>query len=113
MKYGNRRVEFNGIRFDSIKERDRYCELKLLERAGKIKDLKIQKEFVLLPAQYEGEGKERKCIERGVKYKADFYYYDVSKGKYICEDTKGYRTPEYILKRKLMLYINGIRIVEL
>lgn len=113
MKYGNTKVRYNGIVFDSRKEANRYTELRLLERAGKIRDLETQKEFVLIPAQYVGEGKGRKCVERAVKYKADFYYYDIEKGCYICEDTKGFKTKDYIIKRKLMLFVHGIKIKEL
>lgn len=52
-KYGSKKVTYDGIVFDSKKEMRRYCELKLLERAGKIKDLELQKTFELIPAQYE------------------------------------------------------------
>ena len=113
MKYGNQKIQIDGILFDSKKEANRYCELKLLEKAGKITELQLQKEFELIPAQYEGKGKQRKCIERAVKYKADFYYFDFDTGRYVCEDTKGFKTKEYILKRKMMLYMVGIRIIEI
>ena len=130
-KYSNKKVTAYGIPFDSKKEAQRYCELRLLEKAGIIKGLELQKEFVLIPAQYEDVParleriyaersfeikctKPRgKCLERACKYKADFYYFDVNKGRYIVEDTKGVKTKDYIIKRKLMLYIHGIRIIEL
>lgn len=111
MKYGNKKVKVDGITFDSKKEANRYCELKLLERSGLISNLELQREFVLIPAQYEQIS--RKLIERACKYKADFYYYDNEKKCFICEDTKGFRTTDYIIKRKLMLYMHGVRIVEL
>lgn len=108
-KYHNKKVEVDGITFDSKKEAQRYAELKLLERAGNIKNLQLQKEFVLIPSQYDITGK---CLERACKYKADFYYYDVLQDKWICEDTKGMRTDAYIIKRKLMLLVHGIQIME-
>ena len=113
MKYGNKKIQLDGILFDSKKEANRYCELKLLQCCGKITELQLQKEFVLIPAQYEGKGKQRRCIERAVKYKADFYYFDIDTGRYVCEDVKGYHTKEYILNRKMMLYMCGLRIFEI
>ncbi len=105
-KYRNIKTIVDGIPFDSRKEANRYCELKLLQRAGQIQNLALQKEFELLPKQ-EVDGK---TVERAVKYRADFTYEE--NGKTVVEDTKGVRTPEYILKRKLMLYRYGIQIRE-
>ncbi len=107
-KYSNQKTTFDGITFDSKKEADRYCELLFLQRAGVISNLELQKEYKLIPAQYDDNGK---CIERAVKYKADFVY--TENGKTVVEDTKGMKTKEYIIKRKLMLYIHGIRIKEI
>ena len=116
-KYGNRKVTRGVMTFDSEKEYRRYCELSLLERAGKVADLRRQVKFVLIPSQYEpntigkrGGVKRGKLIEREVSYVADFVY--TEDGKTVVEDTKGFRTADYILKRKLMLYIHGIRIRE-
>lgn len=106
-KYRNKKVTRNGITYDSQKEANRHAVLKMLERAGKIKDLKRQVKFDLLPVQRDVKGK---VIERACGYVADFTYYE--NGVYIVEDTKGYRTPEYKLKRKMMLYFHGIRIKE-
>lgn len=108
-KYKNEKIVIDGQVFDSKKEANRYSELKLLVRAGYITDLECQKSFTLIPSQYIGE----KCIERAVKYVADFYYFDKHKNKWIVEDTKGYKTRDYIIKRKLMLYKYGIRISEI
>ena len=105
-KYGNRKVTLNGEKFDSSKEARRYGELVLLERAGQISNLKRQVKFGLIPSQY----RDGNCIERAVQYVADFVYYE--DGKKVVEDAKGFRTKDYILKRKLMLYIHGIRIKE-
>ena len=102
-KYHNRKVEIDGIKFDSTKEGERDLELKLLLKAGKIRDLQMQVEFELIPKQ----GGERAC-----KYKADFVYHMADTGKMVVEDVKGKRTREYIIKRKLMLWRHGIKIVE-
>ena len=104
-KYKNiKTTTSDGIVHDSRKEAQRWCELKLLERAGKIKDLQRQVKYELIPKQ-DGE---RACY-----YVADFVYRDAETGKTIVEDTKGKKTKEYIIKRKLMLYIHGIRIREI
>lgn len=92
--------------FDSIKEARRYQELKLLLRAGAISDLKLQVPYELIPAQYING----KCVERAVKYIADFVY--TENGKEIVEDAKGVRTDTYKIKKKLMLYVYGIRLKE-
>lgn len=106
-KYGNKKVWFDGMEFDSIRERDRYLELKLLQRAGEISDLRTQVKFELIPSQvYDG-----KVVERPVTYIADFVYKD-KLGNTVVEDAKGHRTTEYILKRKMMLYFLGIRVRE-
>jgi hypothetical protein len=112
-KYKNKKVEIDGITFDSRKEADRYAKLKMLEAAGAIKNLELQKEFELLPPQRRWIDGKWKVIERAVKYKADFYYYDKIERKYVVEDTKGFKTKDYILKRKMMLYFHNIQIVEL
>ena len=107
-----------GMTFASKKEADRYMVLKNLEAKGKITDLKTQVKFVLIPAQREPDtvgvrgGKVKgKLIERELSYVADFVYY--RDGEMIVEDTKGMRTPEYIIKRKVLLYMTGIRIREI
>lgn len=117
-KYGSRKVRLDGIVFDSKKEAARYCELKLLQRAGRIQNLELQKPFELIPAQREpdtigkrGGVKKGKIIEQSVKYVADFVY--TENGQTVVEDTKGFRTKDYILKRKMMLYFYGIRIKEI
>lgn len=122
MKYGNKKKNFDGIFFDSKKEARRYAELKFLLKAGEISDLELQKTFELIPAQYESyprygkKGKRlkdgRRCVENSCVYKADFVYKDAA-GNLVVEDTKGFKTKDYIIKRKLMLYVYGIRIVEI
>jgi hypothetical protein len=105
-KYGAKKVTVHGITFDSRKEAKRYEELVLLERAGKVSNLETQVKFELIPSQRI----DGKVVERAVTYKADFVY--LENGKKVVEDTKGFKTPEYIIKRKLMLYVHGIQVKE-
>ena len=118
-KYHSRKITRDGQTFDSLKEYRRFCELSLLEKAGAIKDLKRQVKFVLIPAQHEMVWNDRKkeycqgkCIERECAYIADFVYIDMKNGFETVEDTKGFKTKDYIIKRKLMLWRHGIRIQE-
>lgn len=107
-KYNNQKITVNGQVFDSKKEANRYKELRLLEKAGEIYDLRRQVKFKLIPTQRdEATGK---VIERECSYRADFVYEE--DGKTVVEDVKGFRTKEYIIKRKLMLWRYGIRIME-
>lgn len=107
-KYHNKKVIYNGITFDSIKEKNRYIELKILERAGVIKELKLQYEFELQPAFTLNNKKIRK-----ISYIADFYYFDNKLNDYVVEDTKGMRTEVYKLKKKMFKYIYKKEITEL
>lgn len=107
MKYGNRKIVYNGQTYDSAKEFQRGLELELLQKAGEITELRRQVKFVLIPAQRNRKGK---LIERECAYIADFVYVD--SGETVVEDVKGVRTKEYIIKRKLMLFRYGIRIKE-
>lgn len=101
-KYGARKVKSpDGQVFDSQKEYNRWDVLRLLERAGKISDLKRQVGFELIPKQNG---------ERACSYIADFTYW--KDGQYVVEDCKGYRTEGYKIKRKLMLWVHGIKIHE-
>jgi hypothetical protein len=105
-KYGNKITMLDGVPFDSAKEARRYAELCLLERAGQIQNLQRQVPFTLIPKQ-ERNGK---VVERPCVYKADFVY--TENGAEVVEDTKGVKTKEYIIKRKLMLWEYGIKIRE-
>lgn len=105
-KYHSRKITRDGMTFDSVKEYRRFCELRLIERSGAITDLQRQVKFELIPSQRIGG----KVIERACSYIADFVY--IENGKKVVEDTKGFRTPDYIIKRKLMLWVHGIRIKE-
>ena len=101
-KYGARKVTTpDGQVFDSQMEYNRWCELRLLERAGRISDLKRQVSYELIPKQ-EGE--------RSCKYVADFVYHEG--GKLVVEDAKGHKTEAYKIKKKLMLWVHNIRIKE-
>lgn len=121
-KYGNKKITVDGKTFDSRREYKRFTELQLLERAGEISNLRMQVPFTLIPAQYEwyeryGKNGQRltngqKCVERECAYVADFVYIDNATGKKVVEDTKGMRTKDYIIKRKLMLHVHGIKIKE-
>lgn len=112
-KYGARRVGSHA----SKKEHARALQLRLWERAGIISNLREQVSFTLIPPQYGQAGTDLKgkpvpvLLEKSCRYVADFVY-DMD-GSTIVEDTKGYRTPEYIIKRKLMLFVHGIRIKEI
>ena len=106
-KYGNSKVTIDGIRFDSKREAQRWQELRLMERAGRITDLRRQVKFVLIPSQ---RGEDGKVIEKQVAYIADFVY--LKDGRTVVEDSKGYRTEVYRLKKKMMLYFFHIRIQE-
>lgn len=105
-KYKAKKTTVDNIVFDSKKEATRYTQLMLLERAGKICNLKRQIKYELIPSQYVNG----KCVERAVTYTADFEYDE--DGHHIVEDAKGMRTQPYILRRKLMLWVHGIRIRE-
>ena len=117
-KYGAKKIVFQGITFDSQKEAQRYAELRLLERGKVISDLHCQVKFELIPRQIKFDpiaqqnGENGRVIERAVNYIADFVYTDNKTGQMVVEDTKGYKTKEYIIKRKLMLHKYGIRIRE-
>lgn len=122
-KYKSRKVTIGGFTYDSQKEARRFRELSLLERAGKITELQRQVRFELIPAQYESyeryserTGKRlkdgKRCIEQSCVYVADFVYFE--NGQKVVEDTKSNptKTADYIIKRKLMLWVHGIRIKE-
>lgn len=117
-KYGAHKVEVDGIVFDSKREANRWRELQLLQRAGEISQLERQRRFLVLPTQREpdtigarGGIHKGRTIEHAVYYVADFVYKDKA-GEIVVEDTKGMRTKDYVIKRKLMLYMHGIRVRE-
>lgn len=101
-KYRNKKVVYDGIKFDSIREATRYNQLKIFQKAGLISGLKLQVPFVLIPKSRYG---------RAIKYVADFVYYE--NGEMVVEDTKGFKTDVYRLKKRMMLETHGIEIKEI
>lgn len=107
-KYKNIKCEIDGIKFDSKKEAARYCELKLLQKAGKISGLELQKVFVLAPSVVIN-GRKKPAL----KYICDFFYANHLRG-FVVEDVKGgILTPAYIIKRHLMKSVLGLTIIEI
>jgi len=106
-KYKN--VKYNG--YDSKAEARRGAELEMLQRCGAISGLQKQVKYILIPSQYGTINGKRKCLERPCTYVADFVYH--KNGQLIVEDVKGFVTPEFVIKRKLMLQVYGIRVHEI
>lgn len=108
-KYGNKKWELDGKTFDSQREARRYQELRWMLHQGHITDLQLQVPFELIPSQKV----DGKVVERPVKYVADFVY-KTDNGLTVAEDvkTEATKTPQYIIKRKLMLYKYGIQVRE-
>ncbi len=104
-KYNNQKIRVGGEVFDSKREYNRWCELRLLERSGIIRNLQRQVKFRLIDSQKTPERTERPC-----DYIADFVYYE--NGKRVVEDCKGMRTDVYKIKRKLMFEKYNISIRE-
>lgn len=105
-KYHNVKTKIDGITFDSKREAERYCELRLLQRGGVITDLQLQPRFLIQPS-YKKNGKTVRAIE----YVADFMYKDET-GQTIVEDAKGMKTDVYKLKKKLVEYKYDLTINE-
>ena len=106
-KYKNKKIMVDGIEFDSKKESEYWRVLRHRELAGEIENLRRQERYLLIPKQ-EGE--------RASHYVADFAYYDRRHDKEVVIDVKSAFTrkmPVYVLKRKLMLFIHGIKVVEI
>ena len=104
------RVKIGNEEFDSLAEKDRYLELLVMQKAGTISDLKCHPRFEIIPKQETPKGK---LNFQPAHYTADFQY--VRDGKTVIEDVKSTKTREekdYVLRRKLMLYVNGIYVEE-
>lgn len=121
-KYRNQKITVGSETYDSKKEWRRHIELLMLERMGRIKDIQRQVKFVLIPAQREPEhiGKrggvyQGRLIERELSYIADFVY--TENGKTVVEDVKGYKGGSayaiFRIKKKLMLWVHGLRVREI
>lgn len=129
-KFGAKKIKdpATGFTFDSKAEFIRWCELRILERSGKITGLKRQVKFELIPSQREkstefykagpqkGLPKPGAVIEKPCTYVADFVFID-SQGNTVVEDTKGCKKGAaydvFVIKRKLMLSVHGIRVIEI
>jgi hypothetical protein len=118
-KYSNEKVEYMGEAFDSKKEYKRYRELLLLQKHGHIGQLRRQVPYMLIESVWEPiNGKRgkplkiKKCVEKQVVYWADFVYILTDTGAEVVEDSKGVKTLDYIIKRKLMKAIHNIQIKE-
>lgn len=122
-KYNAKKVEYDGLLFDSQKEVLRYKELSLLRSEGIISNLQRQVKYVLIPTQREpavlgprGGVKPGKLIENECSYIADFVYTVNETGETVVEDVKGYKKGEaykvFTIKRKLMLFVYGIQVKE-
>ena len=98
-KYGARKTEVDGVRFDSAAEAKRYRELKIFQDAGEISDLQLQPLFVVQEAFVH-----RNKRHRAITYKADFMYRDKD-GNVVVEDVKGMKTPVFRLKWKMLLHM--------
>ena len=97
-KYHSNKTEVDGIMFDSLKEANYYCELKILVKANTIQGFELQPKLELQPA-FEWCGQKIKAIY----YKADFKVTDNYGHEYYV-DTKGFKTKEYLIKKKMLLY---------
>ena len=110
-KFNARKISIQGEQFDSMAEAKRWRDLNWLQRGGVISGLQRQVKYLLLPSQYDENGK---LLEREISYLADFVYYE--NGQLVVEDVKGYKKgPAYavfVMKRKLMLKAYGIRVRE-
>jgi hypothetical protein len=121
-KFHNKKVEVDGIIFDSKKESGIYEDLKKELSAGKIVGFERQTKFILIPAQYETvivedkkgrKVEKQKIVEHACTYIADFVisHWD---GSLVVVDSKGSRglDQKYPIKRKLMLWVHKIRVME-
>lgn len=106
-----RKSKYGAVRsggYDSKKEHRRACQLKIMQRAGLISNLREQVKFVLIPTQRDPDGN---LLEKECAYYADFVY--DKDGVTVVEDAKGIRTDVYKIKKKLMLQVHGINITEI
>jgi len=102
LKYRNIPITVNGIKFDSKAEYKRFVELESLQKAGKISNLQMQKDFELQPSFQDNQGEKR----RSIKYIADFVYKENE--AIIVEDLKSKITAKdstYIIKKKMLLWL--------
>lgn len=101
-KYGNKKVEYNGIKFDSKKELKFYLQLLERQEKGEVTNIKLQVPYTLQPS-FKFNGK----TIRAITYRADFVYYDLIENRERIVDvkSKGTITEVFKIKRKLMLFL--------
>lgn len=107
-KYANVPTSIGDLDFDSRAEAKRWAELELMQKAGQIRNLRRQVPYELIPSQKRPSG----GTERACTYVADFCYDEAPHWRTVVADTKGFSTPEYRIKRKLMLHVHGIEVRE-
>lgn len=106
-KYRSQRETVDGITFDSRREARRWRQLRLMERAGEIRDLERQ---VVL--ELEGrDGPLRTRTGKTMRITVDFRYFDVALGLTVWEDCKGFATRDYEVRRAVAAAM-GITVVE-
>lgn len=121
-KYGATKTAVDGIVFHSKREAARYQELKLLEKAGEIRGLRLQPSFALMVPVFKNTAAARENVNHGVverispvgEYRADFSYEEQVMGRWrkVVEDTKGFKTAMYALKKRMVERMYEITIRE-
>jgi hypothetical protein len=122
-KYGNKKVDYNGITFDSKKERDRYIVLVDAQNRGEISHLETQVKYILIPAireEYEVELKTKtvvktRTLQKAITYTADFRYFHNERQEWVVSDVKASALAAsldkcFVLKEKMMFALNGIKV---
>lgn len=122
-KYGNKKAEYNGIVFDSKKERDRYIVLLDAQERGEISHLETQVKYILIPAireEYEVELKTKtivktRTLQKAITYTADFRYFHNDHQAWIVEDVKASPNAAaldkaFVIKEKMMFALKGIKV---
>lgn len=104
VKYGNKKIQVDGVSFDSKKEHKRISQLRILEQSGIISDLQLKKKFVLQETFKDTTGKTHKAIT----YTPDCVYYRKTDQKLVAEDIKASvyltkRMPAYQIKKKMFI----------
>lgn len=108
-KYRNKPCQVGAEKYRSQRERDRHQALLMMQRTGRIADLKREVPYELAPGvKIIGEKRKRPAV----RYVADFLYRDMRTGSLVIEDAKGVQTPLYRLKKHLMKTVHGIDVVE-
>jgi hypothetical protein len=104
-KYRNVRTTTEDGTFASKREAERASHLKLLEKSGHITALQYQVRFKLMATGVLG-------VQHFETYVCDMVYFDIHHRKWVCEDVKGVRTPDYTRKKRLMRELYGLEVIE-